>query len=193
MKSFILSALCAIVFIAMPSQADDIVKWLGKPITEESKTYAISHPVEEWRQKLSEFEYKILRNKGTEYAFSGKLDEEKRTGTYYSRATGQPLFHSEAKYDSRTGWPSFWQPINKEAIDYYLDSSLFSTRVEIVDSSSGSHLGHVFNDGPPPTGLRYCINSAALIFVVEGEELPALVKEYQAKYLKNSKTKALRH
>ena len=149
-----------------------------KPI-EGDKLYPIKYSPDGWLNRLSDFEYYILRDKGTEYAFSGKLNNEKRKGIYYSMATGQPLFSSEHKYDSRTGWPSFWRPISNTAIDYYFDRKLFNTRIEITDSSSGSHLGHVFTDGPQPTGLRYCVNSASLIFVPEGEELPDLVKEYQ--------------
>jgi len=181
MKYLIYPVLIVFIAMSMNTQAETI-KWLGKSLTEPGKEYPIQHSEQEWRQKLSNFEYSILRESGTEYAFSGKLNKEKREGVYYSRATGQPLFSSSAKYDSRTGWPSFCQHINDNAIDYYADSSFFMLRVEVVDSSSGSHLGHVFNDGPPPTGLRYCINSAALIFVAEGEEPPQVVKAYLEKY-----------
>ncbi len=147
-----------------------------------NKVYPIRLSTREWRARLSAFEYKILREEGTEYAFTGALNKEKRKGVYYSRATGQPLFSSEHKYDSRTGWPSFWQPIDEEAVDYFLDKKLLLTRIEITDSSSGSHLGHVFEDGPPPTGLRYCINSASLLFVPVGEEPPALVQDYLSRF-----------
>ena len=160
----------------------DNIQWLKKLITEAGKIYPIRRSTQEWQQMLSPLEYKILRQKGTEYAFSGELNDEKKAGIYYSRATGQPLFHSDHKYNSHTGWPSFWRPIDEQAIDHLIDKSLFSTRIEVADSSSGSHLGHVFNDGPPPTGLRYCINSASLIFVPEGETPIELIREYQAQH-----------
>lgn len=147
-----------------------------------SPQYPVELSEEEWKQRLSEFEYHILREKGTERAFSGRLNKEHRRGIYYSAATGQPLFSSETKYESGTGWPSFWAPFEQDAVVLKEDNSLFARRVEVLDSSSGSHLGHVFNDGPEPTGLRYCINSAALIFVPEGEEPPRIVKEYQERF-----------
>lgn len=139
----------------------------------------IAYPIQlsesQWRERLGDFEYYVLRDKGTERAFSNPMHDNKQRGTYYSRATGQPLFSSEDKYDSRTGWPSFTRPINPDAIVYIEDTALFSRRIEVVDSLSGSHLGHVFNDGPAPTGQRYCINAASLIFVPEGEEPPQIV------------------
>ncbi len=144
--------------------------------------YPIELSEAEWRARLSDFEYYILREKGTERAFSGEYDGFYERGTYYSRATGQPLFSSEHKYDSLTGWPSFWQPIDPDAVLYMPDHSFGMYRIEVVDSSSGSHLGHVFPDGPEPTGLRYCINSAALIFVAEGDEPPPLVREYLERF-----------
>ena len=146
--------------------------------TKLSKPYTIDLSESEWRDRLNDFEFRVLRDKGTEYAFSSKLNKEKRKGIYYSRATGQPLFSSEHKYESGTGWPSFWRPIDEAAIHYFHDGSFFMSRIEVTDSSSGSHLGHVFDDGPNPTGLRYCINGVSLIFVPEGENPPSIVKEY---------------
>ena len=133
-----------------------------------------------WLSRLADFEYYVLREKGTEFAFSNPMHENKASGIYYSRATGQPLFSSEDKYDSRTGWPSFTKPINPDAIVYIRDSVLFPPRIEVVDSLSGSHLGHVFPDGPAPTGQRYCINAASLIFVPAGAEPPPLIQELRA-------------
>lgn len=137
---------------------------------------------EQWRQRLSPLEYHILRERGTEQAFSGKYDKFYQEGTYYSAATGQPLFHSSTKFDSGSGWPSFYMPIDAAAVVLREDNSLYGKRTEVLDSSSGSHLGHVFPDGPEPTGLRYCINSNALLFVPEGGELPEIVLEYQREH-----------
>ena len=132
----------------------------------------------EWAQRLDPFEYFVLRQAGTENPFSDSMHENKQPGIYYSRATGQPLFRSEDKYDSETGWPSFTRPINPYAI-VYVEDVISYTGIEVVDSLSGSHLGHVFPDGPRPTGQRYCINAASLIFVPDGQERPALIEELQ--------------
>lgn len=128
----------------------------------------------EWRGLLEPAAYRILREKGTERAFSHPLNDNAQPGVYYSRATGQPLFSSSDKFDSRTGWPSYTRPINPDAIIYIEDNSLFSRRIEVVDSLSGSHLGHVFPDGPAPTHQRYCINGEALVFVPDGGEPPPI-------------------
>jgi methionine-R-sulfoxide reductase len=139
--------------------------------------YPVQRSEEEWRERLGEKEYYVLREDGTEQAFENPLYDNKRTGIYYSAATGQPLFHSDDKYESGTGWPSFTKPISPDAVAYMWDRGLFSSRIEVIDSLSGSHLGHVFNDGPAPTGQRYCMNSAALIFVPEGGAPPELLTE----------------
>lgn len=131
---------------------------------------------DEWRARLTPKQFHVLREHGTERAFTGALYENAAVGTYHSAATGQPLFHSSTKYDSGSGWPSYFQPIDPDAVRYRVDSSFGMVRLEVVDSLSGSHLGHVFPDGPEPTGLRYCINSAALVFVPEGEEPPEILQ-----------------
>lgn len=130
---------------------------------------------DQWRSRLTEMQFYVLRQHGTERPFSGELYENREVGIYYSAATGQPLFHSRTKYDSGTGWPSYYEPITPDAVRYRVDTSFGMVRIEVVDSLSGSHLGHVFPDGPEPTGLRYCINSAALIFVPEGGEAPPVL------------------
>jgi peptide-methionine (R)-S-oxide reductase len=126
----------------------------------------------QWRKVLTPKQYGVLRGKATERAFSGEYYPNHSKGVYYSAASAQALFGSDAKFNSGSGWPSFYEPVSPEAVVLVEDKSHGMSRIEVLDSSSGSHLGHVFTDGPRPTGLRFCINSAALIFVAEGNTPP---------------------
>jgi peptide-methionine (R)-S-oxide reductase len=119
---------------------------------------------EEWREKLSPEEYRIAREKGTEPAFTGKYYRHNADGTYLCIGCGAELFRSSAKYESGSGWPSFYEPVDHERVATETDLSHGMRRTEILCSRCGSHLGHVFDDGPAPTGLRYCVNSASLDF-----------------------------
>lgn len=116
----------------------------------------------EWREVLSPKQYFVCRDKGTEPPFSGEYWDCKTSGTYHCAGCGQPLFHSKAKFDSGTGWPSFYQPLDGDCVEEERDVSHGMVRVEALCSACGSHLGHIFEDGPPPTGLRYCMNSLSL-------------------------------
>ncbi|TGL71146.1 peptide-methionine (R)-S-oxide reductase [Leptospira kmetyi] len=129
--------------------------------------YEVNKSEEEWKKELTPEQYKILRQKGTEMAFTGALYKNHEKGTYVCAACGAVLFSSETKYESGSGWPSFYQPAKEGSIEEERDSSHGMVRTEVLCAKCGGHLGHVFPDGPRPTGLRYCINSASLKFKKE--------------------------
>lgn len=136
----------------------------AEPSKRTARRFKVEKTDDEWRKILTPQQYEVLRNKGTERAFTGASWNEHRKGTFRCAGCATPLFSSEAKFESGTGWPSFWQPISATAVVEDRDVSHGMVRTEVLCATCGGHLGHVFDDGPRPTGLRYCMNSAALAF-----------------------------
>jgi len=134
----------------------------------ETKTFPVNKTTEQWEETLSPSQFHVLREHGTERAGTSPLNVEKRDGTFYCAGCGQPLFASSTKFESGTGWPSFWQPLDN-AVETNEDRSYFMTRTEVHCANCGGHLGHVFRDGPRPNGLRYCMNGVAMKFEPESK------------------------
>lgn len=138
--------------------------------------FSVQRTSAEWKTLLPPKTFEVMRNESTERAFSSELNAQKEAGVYYCASCGQALFDSKDKYESGTGWPSYTQPISSETVGTRDDNQLFMTRTEVHCSRCGGHLGHVFDDGPAPTGLRYCLNGVALSFKGRGEAPPELLK-----------------
>jgi peptide methionine sulfoxide reductase msrA/msrB len=162
---------------AAPNANQRIISRAGYDITPFTQA-----EIDEMAKKLTPEEIKIVLAKGTEPAFCGTLLDNKKRGTYVSKLGGLPLFSSEDKFNSGTGWPSFFKPVSWDHIRYVRDTTYGMDRIEILCAKSGAHLGHVFEDGPPPTGLRYCLNSASLDFVEEGKPLPVQTIKMESAY-----------
>ena len=151
----------AVVFLVALTGCTTGIANAQKPKTK----YAVTHTPAEWRKLLSPLAYEVLRESGTERAFTGKLLDVHAKGTFTCAGCGQELFSSDTKFESGTGWPSFYKPLTKKSVEELEDRSDGMVRTEVKCAKCGGHLGHVFDDGPQPTGLRYCMNSVAMAFV----------------------------
>ncbi len=171
--SFLVLALAAVIFLLSQVSSNSIelanIQKTSSEILSGKFDESMLMSNEDWKHVLTAEQYYILREAGTEIPFSGKLNNEKRKGTYYSVGCEKPLFRSEQKYDSGTGWPSFWAPIDENALVLRRETGLNDDRIEVLDTCGG-HLGHVFDDGPEPTRKRYCMNSDALYFIPDDNE-----------------------
>ena len=164
-KNLIIGLFLSFATLSACSQVNKNTSAQTDSLKTKKNNFAITKTESEWRSMLSPIAFDVMVKEGTEPPFKNPYHDNHKKGIYVSAATGEPLFSSDDKFDSGTGWPSFTKPINEKAVIWTKDSSYGMTRDEVIETKTGLHLGHVFNDGPAPTGLRYCINSAALKFV----------------------------
>jgi peptide-methionine (R)-S-oxide reductase len=176
MKYSVAMAMCFFILSAIISGC--VTQSNEKENMKDNKTqFMVMKSEKEWKEILTPEQYRVLREKGTEPAFTGKYYDNENKGLYVCAGCGNELFHSDAKFDSGTGWPSFWMPVSEKSIIAQSDNSHFMHRTEVLCSRCGGHLGHVFDDGPKPTGLRYCMNSLALNFEAGKDNPYAKTKE----------------